>query len=250
MTTAGSGTISDYSYNAGLANFTAGNTEIIGVLGTTKWLSAVGRDSSGNVLPGYVIQSDSTADPYAIVTVYDDNHLVVSAPVAFNQTNAAYHIIGHDVPAYPPANVIDRLPVLSNAEDSKGRNEAISTLVTDTYPTLNTRVISEIQDVTGLPPNSLNIGVASADRGRSGLAIAGAKIGTGMIGLKFEKLDATASFHKTYQSYIVESQPGRLQMMVVGSESDNTSAYGYFDPIQGIDTVDLFELPGRPIRNP
>jgi hypothetical protein len=123
-------------------------------------------------------------------------------------------------------------------------------VVSDAYPVLETRAISPIQDVVDassivIGQSALGLGVG---RGRVGIGIPDAEYGAGTIGIKFERLDTTGNYQKTYQSYIIDREnSGKLYMMVVGSESDGTSKSRFFDHINGTDTVDIFEMPGRPI---
>jgi hypothetical protein len=231
ITTAGCGAITDYSYNGGTASFHQ-DSSIVNGFGNTRWLSSAKA--------GYFISKDASASKqYLIKQVYNDNTLFMTEAWKLGDGTSAYHITGKDMPA-TPSNIVDRLPVLSNVEDAECLSDNISTAVTDKYPTLETRKISAPRDILGKGP--ITIGVNNADRGMSGVRDSQSNA----IGLKFEKLDSTGNFQKTYQSYIVDVE-SNLYLMVVGSESDNTSATRYFDPLIGADTVDIFEIPGRPL---
>jgi hypothetical protein len=238
VTTAGSGAISNYSYSVGQAAWiSAGDSTTVRGF-NTKWLSGARA--------GYQISPDSTADKKFLITeVYDDTTLFVSEPIPANIAQGPYHITGDDVPMYP-ANIVNRLPVLTTDEDSKCKSEPISTLLSDSNPTLKTRVITATQDIIGTDQDGVLIGAAPAHRGRVGVQVPDAVYGVGTIGLQFEKLNTTGAYQKTYQSYVVEDS-GRLRLMVVSSESDGTTASRYFDPMTGNDTVDVFEIPGRPL---
>ncbi len=236
-TTAGSGAITDTTYAEGTATFTLNSTTVTGT--GTRWLSGV--------QPGYVIHSDSTADKdYVISQVYDDITLRISAE-ATSGSGGAYTISAKDEPFYR-ANIMDRLPAYDSSNDSNGRSENISTPVTDGYPILETRIISKIQDIIDSTANSVVFGVGSADRGRSQVYIPGASLSEGNLGLRFERLDSTGNYQKTYQSYILNKDDGgHLYLMVVGSERGGASNSRFFDESYSLDTVDIFEMPGRPL---
>jgi hypothetical protein len=73
-------------------------------------------------------------------------------------------------------------------------------------------------------------------------------VGMGTPGLKFEKLGSGGIYKKLYKSYIFnQDNSGRLYLMVMAAETDNTSVYNQFDHFSKQDVVDLFELPGRPL---
>jgi hypothetical protein len=73
------------------------------------------------------------------------------------------------------------------------------------------------------------------------------------LGLKFEPvgyLDTGSHYKKTFQSYIFnKDNSGRLYLMVVGSETDNSDPDGtcQLNAYSSNDVVDLFEIPGRPL---
>jgi hypothetical protein len=119
--------------------------------------------------------------------------------------------------------------------------------------------MSRIQDISDMPANSVSIGLNSAFRGRSTVRppSESAPLGRGSLGLKFESVvnneegyyyEEGAWYKKTFQSYILnENDSGHLYLMVIGSETDNVSDLTYFNHTSDSDSVDLFELPGRPL---
>jgi hypothetical protein len=245
-TTAGSGAITNFTYSTGKAIFN--DTSTVQGLGT-EWLSLVGSDSS------YVISSDATpSKEYIIDRVYSNTFLYLESVTDMSSLPAgdSYTITAKDQPYFVARNVIDRLPTLHSYNDASGRNEAISTAVSEAMPVLNTKVTSEVQGITELPPNDVIIGVNTADRGRSTVQIPEeyAPIGVNSLGLKFEKLDASGQYQKSYQTYVLNKEnTGELYLMVVGSETDNTSKYRYLNEKSVKDSVDIFQLPGRPLTN-
>jgi hypothetical protein len=240
VTTAGSGGITDTTVSEGLATFTADSTSITGT--NTNWLAGVE--------PGYVISADSTpSQEFEIAQVYSNSSLTITGKPTFTSSpSEAYTITGKDVPSFSQANIIDRLPMLDSTNDSSGRSEHISTAVSDSFPVLESRIISKVQNIIDSPPNAVIYGSNSADRGRSTINIPDAPLGLGNLGLKFERLDTTGFYQKTYQSYILNQEnDGRLYLMVVSSETDQSSMSRFFNESSNSDTVDIFEIPGRPI---
>jgi hypothetical protein len=151
---------------------------------------------------------------------------------------------GSDNLSFSQTNIIDLMPTLLSSNDSLGTSAAFKT-TGDSYPVMETRILSRTQDILGLPANSITVGANSASRGRSTVSIPD----VGNLGLKFETV-TPAVYKKTYQSYILnKDNSGRLYLMVVGSETDNTNANGltYLNPASNNDSVDIFELPGRPL---
>ena len=237
-TTAGSGAITDTTYSEGTAVFTADSTTVTGV--GTRWLSGVET--------GFVIRSDdATTKDYIIAQIYDNDTLRITAPADFT-SGSGYTIIGKDQPSFYRANIIDRLPQLDSTNDSNGRNENISTVFSDNHPVLETRIVSKVQDIIDSTAGSVLYGIGSADRGRAQVSIPGTPFGNGNLGLRFERLDSTGFYQKTYQSYILNKEnEGHLYLMVVGSETDNSSLSRFFNENCSLDTVDIFEMPGRPL---
>jgi hypothetical protein len=237
VTTAGSGAITDTTYSEGTATFTLDSTTVMGT--GTRWLAGVQA--------GYVIHSDSTpTKDYLISQVYDNDTLMITAP-AGSAAGGNYTITAKDQPFYR-ANIMDRLPTYDSTNDSNGRSENISTAVTDGYPVLDTHIVSKIQDIIDSSAGSVLYGMGTADRGRAQIYIPGAPLGEGNLGLRFEKLDSTGYYQKTYQSYILNREnEGRLYLMVVASETDSSSYSRFFNENYSLDTIDIFEMPGRPI---
>jgi len=237
VTTAGSGAITDTTYSGGEATFTFDSTTVAGV--GTRWLAGVQA--------GYVIHSDSTAErDYIISQVYDNDTLMITAP-AVSDASGSYTITAPDQ-AFYRANIMDRLPTYDSTNDSNGRSENISTVFSDNHPVLESRIVSKIQDIIDSTAGSVLFGVGTADRGRAQINIPDALLGEGNLGLRFERLDSTGYYQKTYQSYILNREnSGHLYLMVVASETDSSSNSRFFNENYSLDTVDIFEMPGRPI---
>lgn len=246
-TTAGSGTIRNFTYSAGKAIF-ADSTTITGL--DTSWLTGTGINS------GFVISADSQPDKEFIISeVYNDNTLFITGRPDFTSnptTGENYTITGKDVPFFNLANIIDRFPTYNEANDGAAKNEDISTAVADAFPVINTKIISNVQDFADLLPGDTTIGINMATIGRGRYTVKineeSAPLGLHNLGLKFEKLDSSGEYQKTYQGYILNREnEGRLYLMVVGSETGSDSTSRIFSENSTLDSVDIFEMPGRPL---
>ena len=151
-------------------------------------------------------------------------------------------------------NIIDRMPAMTGGNDCSGDYTPISMSNTGADPTIETYVVSAVQDIMDRPEGTALIGRTDAVRGRAGVVLPGAPLsgsdGYPYVGLKMGKLDTTGQYQKTYQSYLIDKDSsGELYLMVMGSESDNASAERYFTYSAGYDSVDLFRMPGRPLAS-
>lgn len=238
VTTAGSGAITDASYTIGTASFTADSTIVQGT--GTQWVSNV---DVGDI----IISNADTSNEYRINQLIDDDTLYIASP-AVSSNSGAYTVTKKDQPHFGLRNIIDRLPALNANNDASAHSEAISTAVTDADPVLQTRIISPVQDILDQSANTVSFGPSSAARGRSTISIPGAPLGLGNLSLKFEKLDTSGQYQKTYQSYVFDKDSsGELYLMVVGSETDNTSVSNFFNQSSNSDVVDIFKMEMRPI---
>jgi hypothetical protein len=248
-TTSGSKLIDNYSYNTGVIYY-QGTTRVDGL--GTGWTSLLDA-STGLMNRDYYIQALSDPKIYKIASITSDTVLYIDTTADRASTgNESYYIITFDDPEILATNVIDRFPTSHSYNDASGNNWEIATIAGsgNAYPIVETKITSKVQDVIDVPPNTAQIGLNSADRGRRTIYLPNTKIGKSTLGLNYENLDSNPYnfYHKTYQSYILnKDNSGRLYLMVVGSESANTSVYCKFDPYTSDDSVDIFELPGRPI---
>ena len=238
VTTAGSGAMTDYTYTVGTATFVVDSTVVNG--SGTQWSSNV---REGN----YIYRTADTTRVYEITTIVDDDTLYIKNDAATSATGS-YVIYAKDQPYFNHSNIIDRLPALYSNADASGKSEGISTRITEDVPVLETRIVSKTQDIVDLDPNAAIIGVHTADRGRSQVSLPGTKFGLSNLGLSYETLDTTGAYQKTYQPYVLnQNNDGNLYLMVVASETDNTSTVRMLNHKSDADSVDLFNLPGRPI---
>jgi hypothetical protein len=245
VSTSGSGAITDLTYSIGTASFNGASVTGNG----TSWTAFV--------KPGYVITPTSQPNrSYKIISVNGNTSLTIQGNAGIVALGG-YTITAVDVPSFSPANLNDRMPVLDFDSDDLLLNEVISTSISDAYQVIESRIISRPQDIIDAPADSVQIGIYPAARGRcvTHISDSSSAIGMGNLGLKFERMSATINGHaKTYQAYILNKEnKGELYLMVVGSESDNVSQSRQFIPGYSIpqdrDVVDIFQIPGRPIKN-
>jgi len=240
VTTAGSGAKTDWTYSVGEALFTADSSVIEGDAGT-QWLS--------NVRPGDLISPVDTdsASKYAVLQVVDNENLIIDGEVETSY-NGPYGIVRKDTPYFTHSNIIDRLPILDSNADSSAKSDLIETAISDPTPVLETRITNRTQDIADA--SVVWYGINAADRGRAGVYIPGASLGASTLGLSFEKLSTIGTYQKTYQAYVLDKDSsGDLRLVVVGSETDNTSTSRYLNHRSTLDTVDMFHLPGRPLTS-
>jgi hypothetical protein len=247
VTTAGSGTITDYTYSTGTASVSEDGTVVSG--SGTQWLSTVKE--------GYALGFDNTVF-YKISDVYDNGTIILES-AAKDSGSGSYTIKALDQPSFNQPNIIDRMPTFSANNDSFGKNDNISISDTEGYPILETRITSRVQDISDIPANEATIGENTAGRGRSKIALPSdqAPFGLGNLGLSFSKLEGAGSaYKKTYQSYLLNRTEdgttgaavvGNLYLMVAGSETDNSGSKCFLNERSNSDSVDLFQIPGRPI---
>lgn len=249
VTMSGSKVIENYSYNTG-GIYYQGTTRIDGT--NTVWTSLLDA-STGLMNRDYYIQALSDTKTYKVASIASDTILYIDTTADRASTGyESYNIITLDDPKILASNIIDRFPAYHSYNDASGNNWDLSTVsgAGNSFPVMKTEITSRVQDIVDVPANTAQIGLNSADRGRRTIYLTGTKIGKSTLGLNFENLSANAFsyYQKTYQSYILnKDNSGRLYLMVVGSESSNTGVYCKFDPYVGSDSVDIFELPGRPI---
>jgi hypothetical protein len=244
-TSAGSGAITDFTYNVGTADF--GSNQVLTGHGT-EWCCT----SCQYVRTGYVFCADTDATrQYLVTKINSDTEIILNATPVRTGTTESYKIVAKDRPSFNNPNIIDRFPTLDSALDTYSLSETLSTSYLNS-PTIENKIAVRVQDITDIPSNFAEIGKSSANRGRNEIHFPEdlAPLGIGNLGLNFESLPSIemTGLKKTFQSYILNKEnSGRLYLMVVGSETDNDSQQNFFSPYTKKDVVDLFELPGRPL---
>jgi len=246
-TSAGSGAITDYTYAGGYVILDGGVTVTADSdYDLPSWV--------GNARPGYLFSmEDFPLNKFLIKTVVNDSTLILDSsaayPVVFGTVQPQIGVVtAPDQPDFTLPNIMDRMPTSYIATDASGLNTKLTTAVSDGDQVLETRIVSRTQDMVGTI-NTAQIGVSEASRGKSQVLIDSAPLGEGSLGLKFENLASSDQYKKTYQSYILnKDNSGKLYLMVVGSETDNTGTNKcYMNAFSTEDVVDIFNIPGRPL---
>lgn len=246
-TTAGSGAIVNNFVNDGSASFNGIQVTGYG----TYWTNLIDA-SSGTIKPGWYIQASGVSDAtklYGISEIASDTLLILDTTADRTSISPeSYTVIRLDYPTFNYPNIIDRFPTLSTVNDSSGESADIYLYFTQEAPVLQNLIASRDQDFDGFCCNAPLIGMNSADRGRSTIYVSG-NLGRGTLGLKYYPLiGCDLGYHKTYQSYILnKNNSGRLYLMVIGTETEDVVSHCKFEPKSIKDTVDIFELPGRPL---
>ena len=254
ITTAGSGHITDYQLSQVTATFSGILTD------NSSTVTGSGTDWLSTVKPGYLI--NPSAHPgqfYTITEILDSTTLIINGSAG---TFLDYYstIIALDRPSFNTANVIDRLPTLDVDRDSSGFSESISnnpSISDEHFPVLNTHIMGRVQDIIDVPPNGVEIGPRIAGRGRSTVHITDSDdlLGLGNLGLNLGTVYSVSyslNYQKGYQAYILNKEDtGKLYLMVVGSETNNSgyTPVSRLSPFSNNDTVDIFQIPGRPLMN-
>lgn len=258
VTTSGSGSIFDYTYDDGKVNLTYGVRTITGI--GTKWQSYV--------LPGDYISRDGITD-YRVLEVTSDTSLIISEVYrGITEGDVDYLIIRFDIPASVNSNIVDRLPAYS-VESSTDITDytCYSDAISDTLggnDTILTSARGKLQDPLCAYANDFKLGDQEAKRGRCDfrMSIAGNpafKVGntrpymiySDVIGLIEEghnkKVYQFYVFMRSGKDYHTNSDlMGRIYLMVVAGETVDETR-NYLNPFSNKDVVDIFELVGRPI---
>lgn len=265
ITTLGCGKIDDYSYSDGTINVTQSSRTVV---------KATGSSWKYNVASGdYLVISGSTR-MYRILYVGTDESgtqadtriTLADAYKEATQSGASYSIVRLDVPDSNIRNVIDRMPTYAQ-EDYLGRSEDLNlgNLVGKIIESSNKTTYQDVLDTT---TNDFRLGESkeSGSRGRNYLKLTDGdntliQIGNLTPYIKYGTLGswlATQGIKKVYQAYLFNKSykdsdskyrdlTGRMYLMVVSSETELTSTEILLNPFSIKDSVDIFELEGRPI---
>jgi hypothetical protein len=259
ITTSGSGSIVDFTYNEGTVNFTYGVRTITGI--GTLWQSYV--------LPGDYIRKADSSYFYRVLEVTSDTSLIISEVYrGITEGDVDYEIVRFDISDSVNSNVVDRLPAYSvesttDITDYTCYSDGIST-TTGNNDTIMTSAQGKLQDPLCAYANDFRLGDQIAKRGRCDLrmSISGNpvfKVGNSRPYLIYpDVLGLTEAGHnkKVYQFYVFMRSGkdyhanadlmGRIYLMVVAGETADDTR-NYLNPFSNKDVVDIFELVGRPI---
>lgn len=259
ITTSGSGSIVDFTYNEGTVNFTYGVRTITGI--GTLWQSYV--------LPGDYIRKADSSYFYRVLEVTSDTSLIISEVYrGITEGDVDYEIVRFDISDSVNSNVVDRLPAYSvesttDITDYTCYSDGIS-MTTGNNDTIMTSAQGKLQDPLCAYANDFRLGDQVAKRGRCDLrmSISGNpvfKVGNSRPYLIYpDVLGLTEAGHnkKVYQFYVFMRSGkdyhanadlmGRIYLMVVAGETADDTR-NYLNPFSNKDVVDIFELVGRPI---
>jgi hypothetical protein len=248
ITSEGSGKILNYTYTSGTATFQNGSRTVLGE--NTEWLSYA--------QVGDYIRVASSRFFYRVIAVVSDTELTLSETysqyTSYSETPSgavSYEVSRPDTPLNNLSNVIDRLPSLLN-EDHKATSEELnfgsySTSVLETAP------IHRIQCPTDTISGDFEVGKISAFRGMSGFVLTNGvndfiKMGKRTPGIEYVSIASLTGYKKVYQVYLLNlNSSGRLYLLIVAGETGKTISKTILNHNTLLDTVDIFELIGRPL---
>ena len=278
ITTLGSGAVSNYSYandfqiSIGKAIFQSSSRIVTGVIyggNLPKW--------TAYVKTGDYIRQTASSQYYRILSVDSDTQLTLAeAFVGSGGTPVNYETIRTDVPHDNISNVVDRLPALKitalttdDLVDYRCYSDNFFTSPFFFHGIYLTQPKQKMQDPLNTLTNDFVLGASSTSkRGRNNFILTNGQNSIFKLSdtprpqMLYEyAINLTVSGHnrKIYQIYLFNQSAkgmisgesdltGRLYLMVISGETKpvdptETSLNGFFNR----DTVDIYELVGRPI---
>jgi hypothetical protein len=245
LSTSGSGSIVDYSIQ-GTALFGS-------VTDKRKVVRTSGKSWVGRVLPGdYIIKSSAPFERYRVASVDSSTELTLVDPYYGSSEDAEFYSLRKDTPSTGVYNVIDRMP--SSIKD--GWKASNLPIWCGAFPSVSNLQQSCIADPVASPQGDVLVGSeASAYQGRKGLLLS--KSGSKVYALDRQfpdvaygplTLHGPGVYQKIHQSYLfVEESTGAVYMLVLSSETVPDNELVRFTGYEGTDTVDIFEIIGRPL---
>jgi hypothetical protein len=259
ITSMGSGAVTNYSYSTGtIPTLSPFATMIIGST-DTKWLTYA---RSGDYL-----RVASETKLYRILSITNDNTLALAEQyIGPTQTNINYQIIRLDVPGTNISNVVDRMPSLKNLSGTSAGITDHECYSDDEMMFQMVQAQLKGQDPILALTNDFKLGNTGAERGRNDFRLT---MGVNDIyklsstprpHIIYESTTALPVGHykKVYQIYLFNRSEkggvnpnltdltGRMYMLVISGEK-RSSTENMLDGLMNIDTIDLFEMVGRPL---
>ena len=257
ITSEGCGAINNFTVTTGLVSITQAQRTVI-QSGDILWTQCVKAGDYLNITGHswyYRILSVDSDVSLTLAELYVEN-TVISQP---------YSIIRMDVPDTNISNIFERMPSYDSA-DYLGIGTDINTGILNTS-IIETSVKSPLQDPLDSKVNDFQLGNTSpnTNRGRSNFALtAGAnssiKLGELTPYINYGTLGtwpSTNGYKKVYQSYLYNESyydgayyrdlTGRVYLFVISSETNQNTPNILLNGLSSNDTVDIFELKGRPI---
>lgn len=171
-----------------------------------------------------------------------------------------YEIVRLDMPSENFNNIIDRMPSFLY-EDYKGISTSLEALGISSK-SLYTEAVAKIQDPLNTEDNSFTIGSASNLNNQTSRGVSDITLTTGTSDemfrlsykrpyIKYMTLDNSgAVYKKVFQSYLfikITNGVAKPYLAVISNESNNDTTTTELNPYSSKDTIDLFELVGRPL---
>ena len=267
ISSSGSGAVVNFSYSEGHAS----------LIEDSRTVSGIGTNWGSYVLPNDYLRLPESTQLYRVLNVVSDTEITLCERYkGVSETITGYEITRFDICVGINSNTINRLPALSmlssdNITDYKCYSDILLNGLDD-FETLLTSAKRKLQDPLNASINDFTLGVNSgARRGRNDfrLTIEGNpafKVGNGRPYVVYtetgyaEPVNTTPSSNghhkKVYQFYVFvrsgkgyQSDPslmGKIYLMVIAGETIDANR-NYLNPFSDKDTVDIFELVGRPI---
>lgn len=247
MTTSGSGSITNYTYGTADASynaiFTSGSRTVTAVSGDWSSSVAAGDHISNTTDPSYryVISSVDSATQITLNEIYKGTSSTISGD--------AFLVERDDIPKDGVSNIIDRMPSYSS-EDYLGESVVINSLAS----TLDVIPLARRQDP--LNSESMDISVGSEGvvvRGRNGFLLTlgdndSFKLKEKTPDISYAALTTSGTYKKVYQGYIFnKNETGRVYLLIISTESNSTSSNSSLTSLNKNDSVDIFEIVGRPL---
>ena len=259
VTSEGSGAVNNHIFRSGLVSINQGDRTVVQTDITVSW--------TNYVQPGDYIKVDYTPYFYRVINVDSDSELTLAEP--FNEssvTAVSYSIIRLDIPVNNISNTIDMLPTYDRL-DYKGMGTSIDF---GTLAGSSIELLSKKSDQSPIDTliNDFQLGLTKPanSRGRSYFRLTDGKnsfikLGVLTSNIKYGTLPAwypTNGHKKVYQAYLYNKTyldnsafyrdlTGKLYLLVVSSETNLDSTDILLNGFSDKDTVDIFELVGRPI---
>ncbi len=242
ITSEGSGAITLSKYDVGTVVFTNNSRSVVGT--STEWLSYISTESYIRIPGSYLA--------YRIESIQSDTQLTLTEPYGGTGTpsGSAYEVFQLDISVTGFTNVIDRMPSYSIG-DYLGNAGALD-ISNSTSSYMDTAPVKKIQDPLETIPDDFRVGIQGISaRGRNGTILTDGinpvyKLGN--LSPEIDYVSTTSEYKKVFQAYIFnKNNTGRLYLLIISSETNNTSSKTVLNGRTLKDTVDIFELVGRPL---
>ena len=244
VTTNGSGTMADYSFT-GTARFgMVADKTIVNAETGTSW------DNDVLQAGDYIYKSSRPSERYRIASVPSSTQLVLQDPYFGTSESVSFAVVRKDVPASGSFCVVDRLPSVTSMS-GMASNAAIGSIGSTTVAGLASSATAEPLASSDSDVSVGNVG--QVYHGRTGLLLSISGSGTYQRPEQYPDVcygpvAGATQDTRLYQGYLFsEDGTGRLYLAVQAAENPPNNDLVRFTGSKGIDSVDVFELLGRPL---